>query len=184
MEFGRKDFKVDIVRNYERQLYTLFGELKTRVDDSDERGTIVGYAIINTLKNFKTNSGSMEEIKFLEVKTIYNGLEKVIYECNAQSSYKALCDLRIEVDPFVEYVSANLRTVHIEDFDSQEFVQSGLLRGVIKNIFTRRGSYVDKIRRNGIALCRGVIERGPLNGRYNILTGDYEAIRDYFVLRR
>ena len=91
------------------QLYSLFRELEQHIDSTDDLGLLVGYCVLDGTLNFTyalapTNSGSVEQVKFDQVRAVYDSLERTIIQCkdvglDQEVAFKAICDLE---DPVQE----------------------------------------------------------------------------------
>ncbi|MBL7050906.1 hypothetical protein ISS04_01955 [Candidatus Woesearchaeota archaeon] len=163
-------------RNYKQiQLYTLFDTLSHYIYNQDELGTIVGYSVLDGLFKFKSQSGSKQERKFQEIKSVYNSLDYVITSCKDSTSYIALCKFQSNLDPIIQKYISGERT---------KLSESYLLKKVLREeIYPKRKNHVDILRRDGLKLYKGIIERGALMGNHNILTKDYNNIEEAFNLK-
>jgi hypothetical protein len=156
----------------EKQLYCLLDRLSNYVENRDELGSIIGYAVIGSLIDFETNSRDQQEIQFEEIKSVYSGIENAIHTCRKQTnSYEALCDLHLKVQP---YMNDQIKNNDIPN------TNSNLLTNIVNNLINRRGNYEDKLRRNGLAILEQVLERGPLRRKIDVLNRDHTTIKTYF----
>ncbi len=163
-------------RDYKQvQLYTLFDVLSHYIYNQDELGTVVGYSVLDGLFKFKSQSGSLQEREFQEVKSVYNSLDYVIASCKDKGSYVALCKFQSILDPIIQKYISRERT---------RLSTSGLLKKILKEeISPRRRNHVDILRRDGLKLYQNINDRGALMGNYNILTNDYKNIKEAFNLK-
>ncbi len=150
------------------QLYGLFRKLEPLLPNDYAFQLLVGYALLESLFNFETKSGSEEEIRFGEVKAIHAGLEGAVRLCSAQDTTAPLDDLRAKMVPAVSRL--------FDQYDGN----SKLLQGIVDVLGKRRKNYEDVLSRRIEHLMSQIEKRGPLNGTRNILDGDYAAIRNCF----
>lgn len=160
------------------QLCTLLSTLGASVESQDDLGMLVGYSVMSALINFESSSGSEEERRFEEVKSVYRVLEKTISQCMTNDTFYALSELMEKVEPelpeIFEIPTADLSEEKLSGFEST------LLRTMIKNV-SFRGGYRDKLRRVGSRLFSETAASSPSKGTRNILTKDYERIEQYVM---
>jgi hypothetical protein len=161
--------------NDQIQLYHLLRQVSSHILDEDECSTVIGYSIIDGLKGFKTDSGSNDEIKFQEVKKIYQALNELVDSCMKDERFNALVEMKYRVDPFIKD--------NYSDTEGKISDECGsvLLKGILsKKLSANRRNYMDVLRRAGKKLYDDVLEKGPFNRNVDILTNDYKSINDCF----
>ena len=158
----------------EKQLYSLLNKLALYVENRDELGSIAGYLVVNSLIDFKTNSRDPQEIQFEEVKKIYSGIETVVETCKKTESYHALCDLHIEVNPYLNEI-VEMQQVELDK------TRSPLLKNIVEHLIGRRGSYQDNLRRIGLGFIEEVMAKGAVRRKVDALKKDYDMIETYFT---
>jgi hypothetical protein len=161
---------VDVIR---RQLYFLLDSLSRAVPDETELGSLIGYSVVGGLMTLPSATRSTQDLHFDEVKAVYGCLERSIQESIRAGGYNALCDLKIAWD---ERIVQILRTGRFD-------LPSSLLGDAISSLSIRKGSYEDKLRREGLALYQDSRLISPYRGNGEALTGDYTLIRNCFCLR-
>jgi len=158
-------------REEERQIYTFIRNLGSYISSVDELGMLVGYSTIHSLAGFESNTGSVEERQFQQVKAVHNGLELLLKESANKDSYVVLCNLQITTDPVLTELLKN----------PQAYTgQSDLLAMALKRFASNSRDYRDKIRRHGTAICEKSKQKGIVYGTKNILTTDYGTIQYAF----
>jgi len=156
------------------QLFTLFQKLGLLLTNQNDYGTTIGYAIVASLADYTTTSGSEQERRFEQVKKIYEGLGAVVDRItNGEESYSVFCDLRVKARQDTDTSTAT----KAQDNDSQ----SDLYEIIVEDLARHRGSYEDILRRHGLRLIEIVTERGVQKGRRNIFEHDYKAIEEVFT---
>lgn len=93
-----------VYNNKQRQLYTLFRDLRNTVEggDHDRFCRITGLVLVNRLKCF---DGAKPEAK-AEIPSLYNGLVAAIEDCMNGGSHDVLMRLHDEAMPFVQTMRA------------------------------------------------------------------------------
>jgi len=155
---------------YKDQFYTLFKKLSPYIPDSDKLSSLIGYSIIYALHDFSTTSGSEQEVRFEEVKSVYQTIKESIDRSNENEAYFALVSV---VDPIFEKIKANSFT---------NSSQSSLFDQICKESLSRRVNHIDYMRRCGNKLHDIVNDRGPLRRTIDPLNQDYQAIKYAFGL--
>ncbi len=174
-----------------QQLYTLLDTLEPYVDNRDELGLLIGYSILNSLLDFRTTTGAEEEIRFEEVKAVYDGLENTIRQVEKEGSYPALCDYQMAVDPKMQsYVREGVVMEQERAEGSSESKERSvgakprLLSTILSYLVDLKGNYPDKLRRRGLELFDDAQNRGPYKRRGSSLRNDYELIKNVMGGRR
>jgi hypothetical protein len=152
------------------QLKELFDSLARSVPDVNDRGILVGYAIIGTLYSFEPISRSEEEITLERMKAIYRTLEKVTTQCLEGEPYDAIAPLQEVVESLFD---RDLPT-RIDPFLSE----------ILKETNLQRGNYTDRLRRRGISLLDRVNSQGAFYGAKRTLTENYRATTECFTGKR
>lgn len=136
-------------------------------------GRTIGYAVVTSLLDFHSDSGSAEEIKFEQIKKVHAGLENLLANSRAQEYYPLFCSLKTQMDSvFFEY----LRN---PDFDIGE---SLLLSKIFERLASSySGSHEDRLKRDGISLYYETIKAGTIRGKKNILYNDFNLVERVFV---
>lgn len=160
-------------KKYEiKQLYTLVKQLYNLVESEDEFKLLMGYVLLYGIFCFKTESNSSEEIKYSEVKSVYNSFEEAITQCHNSGSYSILCELKTKIDKALVTLSKG---------EENQNNKSTLLENIILYFENPRSGCEEKIRRLGTKLYKNVGERGIVRrGRKDALEHDYESIRKIF----
>jgi len=153
--------------------------LTTFVDNRDDLGSLVGYTLLDSLYDFRTNSGSEEEIRLQETKAVYEGITNTINEVvenlkrtgGENASYEVLCDK-------IKHVDTRLK----HDLAKESTQQSRLLKKILGNL-PQKG-YEDKVRRYGLRLVQTVEQRGEVTQtKEQTMIGDYIDIEACFTNR-
>jgi len=169
----------------ERQLYTLFGQLEHYVQNQDERGSIIGYTLADSVLHFSTTSGAPQDIKFEQVKDFYRLLEENIDHCKTDQSqnpgFNIFCTLEARLSQELNYDTLQkYLTPELEPDVKKKENRTNLRNGLIKYLTTGRQGYEDRLRRLGLALMDSVRASRPRIGTRDILTQDYNTIEGLF----
>ena len=160
-------------RSKEKQLFTLLRELYPHVENEREMGALIGYSVIGGLLYFHSDSGSEEERKFEQVKSVYSNLESAIEFSQEDRAYNRLCELKGEIDPAF---------YHFLDDSKFELGESRLINKIFNRFHNRfLRNYIDRLQRDGIALYHKSLNDGMVLGRRNSLNHDYELIERIFA---
>ena len=144
------------------QLYNLLNNLRSYVSHEGDLATLVGYSVLDSLVNFTSTSGNVQERKFEEIKAVYDGLERMTQKLENEEPYPVKCT-------YVQNVNDYL---HSKDNDRQ----STLLRGVNTAISESRRPLEEHMRRLGTAVLFNSERNGPSRGTRNCLCQDYQTI--------
>ncbi|MFH1770055.1 MAG: hypothetical protein ABH828_00685 [archaeon] len=145
------------------QLYNLFNELSYNIENQDELGVVIGYAIVAAISSFKNPSQSPIENKFREMKSIYIKLNYAIDNI-VDDSYDVISKFQKQ----------------LENKDPQK--KSKLLHGIIKNTDILDRNINDKLRRKGVEIYHEVRNIGELIGKYSMIQ-DYNLVERIFTQR-
>ncbi|VVB78696.1 Uncharacterised protein [uncultured archaeon] len=165
----------------DRQLFFIFNTLAPRVSDSNDYGTIIGYTVFNSLKNFRLISSSSEERLFHEVKNAYTHFENLIKKIKSSDNYTPhLFELQNNTESALEEYSKT-RIPSINQIPESEFEGSWIFTGILDTLFNRGGNHLDRLRRYGLELDRAVQRRGVVKGNRSCLERDYRDLYTCFV---
>ena len=153
------------------QFYTYINQLSALVDNKDEFGSIIGYAVMASLIPFSTQSGSLQDIHFEQLVAVYQELEGAVTSCKATDSFQTLCELNVTVNDFFK---------EHEENDSPPEPGSPLLKRIMSVLEQKRGVPEDILRRNGLALASAVLDRGALERKVDCLKRDYRLLENIF----
>jgi hypothetical protein len=150
--------------------------LRSSVDDRDELGLLVGYAVLHGLASYQTQSKSAEEVRFGQVKAVYQGLRTVMDEVEKSGGHALLCDLATKVDPLIRSDPKVLPPPEVP----QE--KKGYLFFTARAYIShRRGSNEDILRRRGLALVDSVLKEGNIQGNpKRTMTNDFKQLASLF----
>jgi len=153
-----------------RQLYTILGQLHNVEEGERELGLLVSYAIANSLLQFRSESGSDDEIHHQQVKAIYDGLESAVTSCQSQGSQDTLFTLQPTVDQAIQRYIADPNT-EIGSSELLKLMFDRLSESCSKNP-------ADRLKRDGISLYRDVVAEGIRRRNVDALVGDYKLLKD------
>ncbi|MGV8162870.1 MAG: hypothetical protein ACP5N2_06085 [Candidatus Nanoarchaeia archaeon] len=148
----------------DEQLYKLFNKYAKYVSNSDERGLIIGYSILEALLNHEVKSKAKEEQQFEEIKSIYTTLGKKL-------------DLLMSQEPL------NIILTTVSEVDSKIRTEASLKSEIISEflpILNKKRNSFNYIRNIGLQIYETVLEKGTFVGTKNILTNDYDTIKETF----
>lgn len=168
-----------------RQLYNILSSIGNYVEDGNERGSIIGYGIMQALFSFQSTSGSVEERRFEEVKAIYSKLDSALIECRSNNGYHVLSDILKEVSPRMDdlmLISTNGDLKELKERSTS--TDASLLDIVSLPLVSSSRLYQDRLRRNGSSLYDDITLRGMIPGRKNSLIADYNSVKKYFGVQK
>jgi hypothetical protein len=146
------------------QLYNLFLKCNKYINDTDDKGIIVGYAVIDALLNTSSDLGSDEEKKFNEVKSVYKTLNSVLLDLMKNETSYVLSDLQYRVEKKLQ------SKIAIESEIMTEFIPT----------LTKKKNPINYIKNTGLKLCENIDFKGQHHGTKNILLSDYETIKNTY----
>jgi hypothetical protein len=151
------------------QLYDLFKQLRLIEDGERELGLIISYTVVDSLLDFESPSGSIDERKQQQIKAVYEGLERAISECQEGDSASMIFSRRGTVDPKIQgYHDGSQRNVGESDLLVR-------IMGKLSTSYSRNPA--DRLKRDGIALYHEVISEGQKSRKVDALTGDYALVQ-------
>lgn len=163
-------------KNLDAQLFMYYRKLSSFVTDEDELCTIIGYSVVGSLLDFKSNSKSDKEVKFQEVRQIYSFLDNLIESFKKTQTYDALSDLEKNILPFFEKL--NLRNFYN---DNESLFNSEFLNRALKDSsLSKVKNPSDYMRRIGLKIQNRISEVGILKRPIDILINDYKTIEYSF----
>ncbi|MFA6073411.1 MAG: hypothetical protein WC758_04825 [Candidatus Woesearchaeota archaeon] len=147
----------------QNQLYNLFSKYVNYVDNSDERGLIIGYSVLEALLKHKPNSNSEEERVFEEVKAIYTKLKKDLDSLLNNDPLRVLNDLKYEVDLQLKKTESSSKIL-------TEFLPT----------LNRKKNPTEYIRNVGLKIQTLSKDKGTFVGTRNILLNDYNTLKETY----
>jgi hypothetical protein len=151
------------------QLYDLFKQLKLVENGERELGLIISYTVVDSLLGFESSSGSAEERKQQQIKAVYEGLERTIFDCQESDSSSIIFSKRGTVNP-------KIQSYH--DGSQRDVGESDLLVRIMGKLSTSYSrNPADRLKRDGISLYKEVISEGQKSRKVDALTGDYALIQ-------
>jgi hypothetical protein len=169
------------------QLYSLFRELGQHIDSNDDLGLVVGYCVLDGTLNFTNSnvpasSGSVEQLRFDQIRSVYDSLERSIEQCkdlgDQDVAFKVICDLQDPVQEKLDKYDPGISSVE------EELERIVLGPQIYAVVIMRKGDYKDRTRRFGLQLLESVNRRCKINGKRHAMLEDFERIREYFVEQR
>lgn len=155
------------------QLFYRIDTLGKLLENERELGEIVGYTILGSLMGFETDSGSIEEKRFEQVKKIYRALQVCANELHSKDPYDVVCDHKPELDSLISQQGEG---------EMEGDYKSDLFRRAVERLNARNSRNPgDIIYRDGLALVRRITEAGALVGKRNFLTRDYRLLDEIFA---
>lgn len=179
----------------EKQLYTFLRDLRLYIEDENQLGSIIGYSILDRILTFSTKTGSLEEKKFQQVKSLYQKLEGYYERCsknkNSDIGFEILCELQSSLTPFLQYsaLEINLQEYETEQKNSlsnkkirTKNEEKPPLKYLLSSYLISRNTrnYEDILRRIGLNLRDQIVKRGPVSQTRNIFNSDYDALENIF----
>lgn len=182
----------------QRQLHGLFRKLSLYVDNQRELGLLIGYTIVHSLLDFKSETGAIEERRFEETKTVYAGLERTIEACakiteggESGPAYSRICELRPSVDKAISEYVPSPNQKRSEDRgegkkEPEERKPESILLNTLLNEFSGQSARVpaDRILKEGMSLYETVLGSGPEMRNKDALTKDYRNLTHFAESRR
>jgi hypothetical protein len=153
------------------QLFYLLPKLHACAEDNNEFGMLLAYTILASLFELQSKTGSSDELRIEEIKTVYAGIEKAIEMSLREGGYAVLCDLKTKLDPQLK---------NTDHMNAIEAGSSPMLKKLIWVVLTRRGAHEDVLRKIGLRLAAEVSARGPLYSRIDFFTHDHKLIEFCF----
>jgi len=161
LEMGKKPINLE-----DEQLYRLFSKYTNCINNSNDKGIILGYSILEALLNYRNMSNSEEEKVFEEVKHVYevlkNNLELLISEDT--DTTKIIYDIKFKVDEQLQK-PINSTSKIVLDFVST---------------LTKKNNQIDYMKKVGLNLYMKVNDKGPFMGNKNILLNDFETLKETY----
>lgn len=158
-------------RKNNEKLYFLLKDLSNYVDNQDELGEVIGYSVISSLTDFRSNSGSEQELKFEQVKEVYKTLSSLVEKYHTDKTYYALGSLRRDIDPLLEKICQNY-----SDSKNTKY----LINKILPELIESKRHYEDILRRAGKKIYDNVFSVGYLERNIDTLKNDFRSLEDAF----
>jgi hypothetical protein len=132
---------------------------------------------MHSLANFRTASNSPEEVRFGQVKAVYQGLRVVLDGADQDGGYSVLCDFAKKVDPLIKKSEPTV----VPSPEAPPEKKPYLFGSALDYISHRRGSHEDVLRRVGLELVDTVAKDGSVSGNSKrVLTTDFVRLARLF----
>ena len=157
-----------------RQLFYLFDNLSSCVQDETMLGGIVGYSIALSLGKYNRNDFPRQPNPHREIQAVYDGLEKLgeDYIDSTSEIQPVLFKLKEATNPLLKKYIAN---------HTKERHDSNLFATLLASISQQNPNLEELLRRHGIGITREVAKRGALvYVRNRVFCEDYELLESYF----
>lgn len=153
------------------QLYYHLRNISGMIEYDHNRDLIISYSIFEALKDFSSNSGDRQEVRFQEIKRVYDSLKDISDSVSLEDKQEGVFEAELH-----SKVEKYLRS---DDPESK----SSLYNRLVDMVNSKKKNHVDLLRRNGEDLFNIVHQRGPLRRKIDYLTKDYIAIEEAFEIK-